>query len=283
MERELITNRHAGNPMECRAGLALWQPERRRLTFWSGTQVPHIIRNIVAELVGLPESSVRVIAPDVGGGFGVKAGLYPEDVALCLMARALPGTPVKWVEDRGEHLLAACHARDHRYLMRAGFTRDGGLLALRADITCNAGAYSGYPWTAGIEPLMAGGLLSGPYRLANYDCTVRGVATNTAPAGPYRGVARPASVFAMESVIDSAARRWICPASRSAAATSSGPKISLTGCRPGWSTTPGSTRPAWTRRSSWPGSTSRPTARSSIGAWRRANPGSASASPATTS
>ncbi len=206
VERELITNRHAGNPMECRAGLALWQPERRRLTFWSSTQVPHIVRNMVAELLGLPENSVRVIAPDVGGGFGVKAGLYPEDVALCLMARALPGTPVKWVEDRSEHLLAACHARDHRYLMKAGFTSDGGLLALRADITCNTGAYSGYPWTAGIEPLMAGGLLSGPYRLANYDCTVRGVATNTAPAGPYRGVARPASVFAMESVIDSAAR-----------------------------------------------------------------------------
>ena len=106
VERELITNRHAGNPMECRAGLALWQPERRRLTFWSSTQVPHIIRNIVAELLGLPESGVRVIAPDVGGEFGVKAGLYPEDVALCRMARALPGTPVKWVEDSGHY--AAC-------------------------------------------------------------------------------------------------------------------------------------------------------------------------------
>ena len=206
VERELITNRHAGNPLEGRAGLALWQPERRRLTFWSGTQVPHIVRNMLAALLGLAESSVQVIAPDVGGGFGVKSVLYPEDVALCLMAQALPGTPVKWVEDRSEHLLAATHARDHRYLMKAGFSREGGLLALQADITCNVGAYSVYPWTAGIEPLMAGGLLSGPYRLANYDCTVRGVATNTAPAGPYRGVARPASVFAMESVIDSAAR-----------------------------------------------------------------------------
>ncbi len=206
VERELTTNRHAGNPLECRAGLALWQPERRRLTFWSGTQVPHIVRNMLAGLLGLAESSVRVIAPDVGGGFGVKSVLYPEDVALCLMARALPGPPVKWVEDRSEHLLAATHARDHRYLMTAGFSAEGGLLALRADITCNVGAYSVYPWTAGIEALMAGGLLSGPYRLANYDCTVRGVATNTAPAGPYRGVARPASVFAMESVIDSAAR-----------------------------------------------------------------------------
>ena len=202
----LITNRHVGNPLEGRAGLALWQPERRRLTFWSGTQVPHIVRNMLAALLGLAESSVQVIAPDVGGGFGVKSVLYPEDVALCLMAQALPGTPVKWVEDRSEHLLAATHARDHRYLMKAAFSREGGLLALQADITCNVGAYSVYPWTAGIEPLMAGGLLSGPYRLANYDCTVRGVATNTAPAGPYRGVARPASVFAMESVIDSAAR-----------------------------------------------------------------------------
>ena len=205
-ERDLITNRHAGNPLECRAGVALWQAERRRLTFWSGTQIPHIVRNMLAGLLGLAESSIVVIAPDVGGGFGVKSVLYPEDVALCLMALALPGTPVKWVEDRSEHLLAATHARDHRYLIRAAFTSAGALLALEADISCNVGAYSVYPWTAGIEPLMAGGLLSGPYRLANYHCTVRGVATNTAPAGPYRGVARPASVFAMESVLDSAAR-----------------------------------------------------------------------------
>jgi aerobic carbon-monoxide dehydrogenase large subunit len=114
--------------------------------------------------------------------------------------------PLKWVEDRSEHLMAASHARDHRYLMRAGFAADGTLLAVDADVTCNVGAYSVYPWTAGIEPLMAGGLLSGPYRLANYRCTVRGVATNTAPSGPYRGVARPASVFAMEAMLDGGAR-----------------------------------------------------------------------------
>lgn len=204
--RELITNRHAGNPMECRAGVALWEPGEDRLTFWSGTQVPHIVRNLLAELLDVPESQVRVIAPDVGGGFGTKAVLYPEDVALCLMARTMPGIPLKWVEDRAEHLLAATHARDHRYLVKAGFAEDGQLLALDADITCNVGAYSVYPWTAGIEPLMAGGLLSGPYRLEHYQCTVRGVATNTAPSGPYRGVARPASVFAMEALMDDAAR-----------------------------------------------------------------------------
>ncbi|QRP46334.1 xanthine dehydrogenase family protein molybdopterin-binding subunit [Amycolatopsis sp. FDAARGOS 1241] len=205
VERELITNRHAGNPMECRAGVALWDPVDDKLTLWSGTQVPHIARNMIAELLGIPEGNVRVIAPDVGGGFGVKAVVYPEDVALCVIARQLRGTPVKWVEDRAEHLLAATHARDHRYVVKAGFTADGELMALDADVTCNVGAYSVYPWTAGIEPLMAGGLLSGPYRLQHYRCTVRGVATNTAPSGPYRGVARPASVFAMESVLDAAA------------------------------------------------------------------------------
>jgi carbon-monoxide dehydrogenase large subunit len=207
VERELFTNRHAGNPMECRAGVALWDAADHRLTFWSGTQVPHIARNMLAELLSLPEGNVRVIAPDVGGGFGTKSVLYPEDVALCLMARAMRGVPLKWVEDRSEHLLAATHAREHRYLMRAGFAKDGRLIALDADITCNVGAYSVYPWTAGIEPLMAGGLLTGPYRLEHYRCTVRGVSTNTSPSGPYRGVARPASVFAMEAIMDEAARK----------------------------------------------------------------------------
>ncbi len=162
IERELFTNRHGGNPLECRAGVALWEPADGRLTFWAGTQIPHLLRNLLAGLLGLPEGSVQVIAPDVGGGFGVKSVVYPEDVALCLLARALPGTPVKWVEDRAEHLQAASHAREHRYLLTAGFSRAGDLLALEADITCNTGAYSVYPWTAGIEPLMAGGLLTGP-------------------------------------------------------------------------------------------------------------------------
>ncbi|GLZ47815.1 dehydrogenase [Actinomycetospora sp. NBRC 106375] len=206
VDRDLTTNRHGGNPIECRAGVARYEAADRRLTFWSGTQVPHLVRTQLAELLDLPEGNIRVIAPDVGGGFGVKAVLYPEDVALCLMAMATPGIPLKWVEDRVEHLLAATHARDHRYVLRAGFAADGELLAVRADVWCNVGAYSVYPWTAGIEPLMAGGLLTGPYKLAHYACTVRGVTTNTSPSGPYRGVARPATVFAMEALLDSGAR-----------------------------------------------------------------------------
>ncbi|MEM7091521.1 MAG: xanthine dehydrogenase family protein molybdopterin-binding subunit [Actinomycetota bacterium] len=203
VRRELVTNRHGGNPIEGRAGVALF--DDGKLTFWSGTQIPHLVRNLIADLVGLAESSIRVIAPDVGGGFGVKAVLYPEDLALCLMAKAMPGTPVKWVEDRSEHLLSACASRDHRYELEAAFDADGRLTAVRGDMWCNVGAYSVMPWTAGIEPLMAGGLLTGPYKLDNYRCTVRGVATNTAPAGPYRGVARPATVYAMECLLDSGA------------------------------------------------------------------------------
>ena len=206
VDREVTTNRHGGNPIECRAGVARYEVADRKLTFWSGTQVPYIVRTQLAELLDLPEGNIRVIAPDVGGGFGVKAVLYPEDVALCLMAMAMPGVALKWVEDRVEHLLSATHAREHRYVLRAGFAADGELLAVKADAWCNAGAYSVYPWTAGIEPLMAGGLLTGPYKLAHYECTVRGVTTNTSPSGPYRGVARPSTVFAMEALMDSGAR-----------------------------------------------------------------------------
>ncbi|MDA3040306.1 MAG: xanthine dehydrogenase family protein molybdopterin-binding subunit [Actinomycetota bacterium] len=205
VRRSLITNRHAGNPLECRATVALWD-DHDHLTLWSGTQIPHLVRNILAELLGVSESNVRVIAPDVGGGFGVKAVLYPEDLAICAMARTMVGTPLKWVEDRVEHLHAATHARDHRYDVTAGFAEDGELVALDVDAWCNVGAYSVSPWTAGIEPLMAGGLFTGPYRLDHYRCEVRGVATNTSPSGPYRGVARPATVFAMEAILDSGAR-----------------------------------------------------------------------------
>ncbi len=205
VEREFRTNRQAAMPMEPRGGVAEWSAAEGRLTLWSSTQVPHLVRHGLAEILELPESAIRVVAPDVGGGFGVKAILYPEDVALCLLARHL-GRPVKWVEQRREHLLAAAHARDHHYAVRAGFERDGRLLALDVRVACNAGAYSVYPWTAGIEALMAGGLLTGPYKLHDYRCEVRAVATNTAPAGPYRGVARPATTFVMERVLDVGAR-----------------------------------------------------------------------------
>ena len=204
VERSFSTNRHGGVPLEGRGCVAQWDPAAGQLTVWLGTQMPHMARNTLAELLGVAEARVRVIAPDVGGGFGVKVNVYPEEVVLALLARQL-GRPVKWVEDRTEHLLASTHARQHHYTVRAGFATDGELLALDATALCNAGAYSPVPWTAGIEPLMAGGLLPGPYKVAHYRCEVLGVATNTAATGAYRGVARPATVFVMERVLDIAA------------------------------------------------------------------------------
>ena len=204
IEREYRTNRQAGTPLEGRAVVASWDDTDRTLTLWSGTQIPHLARHALAVLLGMAERRIRVVAPDVGGGFGVKASLYPEEVALCITALRLR-RPVKWVESRSEHMVAAHHARDHVYRVKAGFEADGRLTALVAEAVCNAGAYSVYPWTAGLEPLMAGGLMAGPYRLEHYRCDVAGVVTNTAPAGPYRGVARPATVFVMERILDAAA------------------------------------------------------------------------------
>ncbi|HKW92065.1 MAG TPA: xanthine dehydrogenase family protein molybdopterin-binding subunit [Methylomirabilota bacterium] len=201
IEREFRTNRQTASPMEGRGGVAEWSPGEGKLTLWCGTQVPHLVRHALAEILGLAENRVRIVAPDVGGGFGLKAMLYPEDVALCLLARRL-GRPVKWVEQRREAFLASAHARDHHYHVRAGFDATGRLAALDVRAACNAGAYSVYPWTAGLEALMAGGLLAGPYKVEHYRCEVVAVATNTTPAGPYRGVARPATTFVMERVLD---------------------------------------------------------------------------------
>jgi carbon-monoxide dehydrogenase large subunit len=205
VRRTFRTNRLTALPLDGRGGVADWSAADGRLTLWSGTQVPHLARHGLAETLGLAEHRIRVIAPDVGGGFGAKANLYPEDAALCLLAMRL-GRPVKWIEARREGLLASVHARDHHYEARAGFAADGRLLALDVRITCNAGAYSIFPWTAGIETLMAGGLLTGPYKLDHYRCETRAVATNTTPAGPYRGVARPATTFVMERLLDLGAR-----------------------------------------------------------------------------
>ncbi len=204
IEREYRTNRHGGTPMEGRGAVALWNGDRTKLTLHATSQVPHLHRNGLAKVLGVPDGAVRLLVGDVGGGFGIKAVLYPEDAAIAQLARRL-GRPVGWIETRSEHMLTALHARDHHYTVRAGFDADGTLIAVDAVLHANVGAYSAPPWTAGIEPLMAGGLLTGPYKLGHYRCNVLGVATNTTPTGPYRGVARPATVFVMERLLDDAA------------------------------------------------------------------------------
>ena len=145
-----------------------------------------------------------MIAPDVGGGFGQKMSLPPEYVLLVWLARKLR-TSVAWIEDRRENLIAGFHSRDQAISLEGAFDGNGKLLALSADVVANVGAYSCYPTTCGVEPLMAMAEMPGPYDVRGYSCVARGVLTNTCPMAPYRGVSRPVITFALERLMDKAA------------------------------------------------------------------------------
>lgn len=173
---------------------------------WTSTQVPHLIRNGLAEFLGLEQRQVRVIAPDVGGGFGYKALLQPEELVAGWLAMRL-GRPARWVEDRREHLVAGANCREHHYRVTVHATPEGRVLGLDCDVTVDAGAYSVYPFTNGLEGAMAHGNLPGPYDLEVYRCRTRTVTTNKPPLMPYRGVARPGVCYAVEMTLDALARR----------------------------------------------------------------------------
>ncbi len=192
--------------MENRCCVADFDRGRRMLTLHSATQVPGVARDALAAALDLPGSHVRVVAPDVGGGFGGKASVYPEELATALIARRL-GRPVKWTGDRMEDLLSTSQAFDETVGAELALDRDGRLKGLKALILGDVGAYSIYPWTAALEPMQVAGFLPGPYDLANYSARVAAVATNKAPAGPYRGVGRPTAAFVLERLIDMAAAK----------------------------------------------------------------------------
>jgi carbon-monoxide dehydrogenase large subunit len=193
-------------PMENRCYLASYDPGRRSLELYSSTQVPGIIRDCLAEIIGMPGSRLRVVAPDVGGGFGSKASLYQEEVLVCVLAQKL-GRPVKWTSDRREDLMATSQAFDEVVEAELGLDADGNIVGLRAEANGDIGAYSIYPWTAALEPVQVVSFLPGPYRVPHYRGRVRAAATTKPPTGPYRGVGRPISTFTMERLIDMAARR----------------------------------------------------------------------------
>jgi carbon-monoxide dehydrogenase large subunit len=191
-------------PLEPRAAHAAWDPASRRLTLTCATQTPHATRTAIADLMGIAESDLRVIAPDVGGGFGQKMSLAPEFVVVTWLAHKLR-TSVGWIEDRRENLIACFHSRDQVIELEAGFDADAKLVALSADIIANVGAYSCYPTTCGVEPLMALAEMPGPYDVQEYGCRSRGVVTHTCPMAPYRGVSRPVITFTIERLMDKAA------------------------------------------------------------------------------
>jgi len=203
VERTLRTPRLSALPIESRAVLAV--PEGSGVRIWSSSQIPHKVRLAVSAILGLELQDVRVITPDVGGGFGVKAHVYPEEVVLAAVAMRL-GRPVKWIEDRAENLAASTQARKQELEIRAGMSAAGDLLALDVDMVCDQGAYGAYPHGVSLEAMTTSGLLPGPYRLSNYRARVRTALTNTSPEGAYRGVGFVVAAFAHERMIEVLAR-----------------------------------------------------------------------------
>lgn len=206
VEFSFESRRQSAMPLEARGAVATFDPAGGRVTLICSTQSPHVMRTGIADSLGMPESELRVVAPDVGGGFGQKTALIPEYVLAVWAARRFR-CAISWIEDRLENLTASAHARDQRLNLRGAFDRDGKLLALEADALCNIGAYSIYPITCGVEPLMAITELPGPYVVGLYRARARAVATNSCPMAPFRGVSRPVITSAMERLMDCAAAR----------------------------------------------------------------------------
>src|SRR4051812_48006172 len=180
LRRTYRIQRHTGVPMEPRGCLAQFDAGAGTLTLWTSTQVPHLIRSGVAEALGFPEHRLRVVAPDVGGGFGVKGSLYPEEILLPYLARLID-RPVRWIADRSEDLMSSTHARDHIHTLELAAQRDGTIVGLKARIVVDCGAYSPWPWTASMEVGMAAGNLPGPYTIRHYQFEALSVCTNKMP------------------------------------------------------------------------------------------------------
>lgn len=205
VQREYKLHRQAGVPLEGRGVLAYRDHRLDELVVYTSTQVPHTIRLGLSEMLGIEERRIRVIAPDVGGGFGTKARLSQEEVAVAALALAVDH-PVRWIEDRSEHLLAAIHCREHFYRLAAYADRRGRILGLDAELIVDAGAYAMWPNGPFLETGMAARNLPGPYNIGHHRVKTFTVATNKSPIGPYRGVGRPGACFAIERTIDEVAR-----------------------------------------------------------------------------
>jgi carbon-monoxide dehydrogenase large subunit len=202
VRHRLVIGKCAGVPIECR-GLLAFIDDLGRLVVWNATQTPHMIRDILAELLGLAPHEIRVIPPDVGGGFGVKEPFYPEDFLVPYLALTLRRS-VKWIEDRRENLLASIQERGQIHTAELAVDGDGKILGVRDAFVADSGAYCA--WGI-IVPLITSTMIPGPYKVPAYRCDVDVVYTNSCPLAPYRGAGRPQAVFAMERLLDEAARK----------------------------------------------------------------------------
>ena len=206
VSERLTTGRHMALPMETRGCVASFERGTDTLTVWSSTQVPHMLRSHLALVLDFPEHHIRVIAPDVGGGFGQKAHLFPEEAVAAYLARRL-GRPVKWIEDRRENLSASLHAKQQVAQAELAVRQDGTILGIRGRFVSDVGAYSEYPWGSAFEAGHAASSMPGPYKTPAFAFEAVSVATNKTTIGVYRGVGLPIGVLTMERLMDLAAHK----------------------------------------------------------------------------
>ncbi|SMF37239.1 xanthine dehydrogenase, molybdenum binding subunit apoprotein [Tistlia consotensis] len=205
VRRTFRTARQCMAPIEGRGCVAVWDRQLEQLTLHSATQMPHIVRTGLAGCLGLDHGQVRVVAPDVGGGFGYKGVLLGEEVCAAWLAMKLD-RPVRWLEDRREALTGGANCREHHYEVVGYAAADGELLAVDCRAIVDSGAYSIYPFSACLEAAQVASILPGPYRMRGYRCRTWSVCTNKPPILPFRGVARTGVCFAMELTMDALAR-----------------------------------------------------------------------------
>ncbi len=195
-------HRGTGNPIECRGVVAAFDALSDSFRIWTSTQTPHNTQRAVVHMFDMAEDKIRVITPDVGGGFGPKNQVYPEEIVIPAIARLL-ARPVKWIEDRHEHFLTTTQERDQIWDLTIGVDDDGTIVALKGTLIHDAGAY--LPWGA-IMPYISASTLPGPYRIPAYKLDVTVAFTNMVATTPLRGAGRPQAVFAMERLLDLVAR-----------------------------------------------------------------------------
>ncbi len=206
IEEEFRTGRVTGAMIEPRGCMAWPDPIETNLTLWTPTQVPHIVRSCIADHLDIAESRLRVVTPAVGGGFGIKSHVFPDELIVVALMRRYKRA-VKWVQDRREDLLANTHARDHILKLKVAVKKDGEIRAVHLDVKTNCGAYPNYPYSPTLEATAAVRMMPGPYRIRNYKYDVCSVTTNTSPTGAYRGTGQPSAFLAIEGMMDRIGRR----------------------------------------------------------------------------
>ena len=204
VKERIVNQRLIPNAIEPRGMVAQYTPGSGDLILWTATQIPHLVRLLLSMVIGIPEHKVRVIAPEVGGGFGSKLYLYPEEVIVATLAKTT-GRPVKWIEERRENYVATTHGRDQVQYVEVAAKRDGTITGLRVKSIANMGAYLS-TFAPGIPTILFGLMLAGNYRIPNIACEVTGVHTNTTLVDAYRGAGRPEATYLVERAVDLTAR-----------------------------------------------------------------------------